>query len=285
MSITLWKPEPDVLVHQALGKLAEECAELSQALARCLIQGYHEEEPVTHKLNRIQVREEVADVKAAMRWLSELTNEQWGESPREARKLAGFQQWQHMLEADPPATSLAPTHETTFAAEMMERAETCPICAETFKPDDLCATDIEMGTCHAACLEGSPVVDLNTGEETGGKVDTYPYSEVMEPSPASKDRLRFRMIGGTCSLADCPPGPFLFNGHLGFKTEYGSMSGKDLGDGNVAWSVSSYPDVYVMDSGEVFWGGVSSNDARASLAVQPVEILMPTPDPVAEAGE
>lgn len=100
MSITLWKPEPDVLIHQALGKLAEECAELSQALARCLIQGYHEDEPVTHKLNRIQVREEMADVKAAMRWLSQLVGEEWGESPREARKLAGFQQWQHMLEAD-----------------------------------------------------------------------------------------------------------------------------------------------------------------------------------------
>ncbi|MDJ1632710.1 hypothetical protein [Rhizobium rhizogenes] len=108
MSITLWKPEPDVLIHQALGKLAEECAELSQALARCLIQGFHEEEPVTHKLNRIQVREEMADVKAAMRWLQELVNEQWGESPREARKLAGFQQWQHMLEADTANPSPAP---------------------------------------------------------------------------------------------------------------------------------------------------------------------------------
>jgi hypothetical protein len=59
----------------------------------------------------------------------------------------------------------------------------CPICAEPFKPDDICASDITEGTCHAACLEGSPVVDLETGEETGGTVDTYPYSEVMEPAP------------------------------------------------------------------------------------------------------
>lgn len=68
----------------------------------------------------------------------------------------------------------------------------CPICAEPFKPNDICASDINEGTCHAECLEGSPVVDLETGEETGGKVDTYPYSEVspsMTPTtrPATGD--------------------------------------------------------------------------------------------------
>ncbi|MBO9099969.1 MULTISPECIES: nucleoside triphosphate pyrophosphohydrolase family protein [unclassified Rhizobium] len=100
MSITLWKPEPDPILHQALGKLAEECAELSQALAQCLIQGYHEEEPVTHKLNRTQVMEEVADVKAAMRWLFDVLDEPFkGESARERRKLDGFKNWQAMLEA------------------------------------------------------------------------------------------------------------------------------------------------------------------------------------------
>lgn len=56
----------------------------------------------------------------------------------------------------------------------------CPICDEPFKPTDNCAMDIELGTCHAACLEGSAVIDLDTGEETGGEVDTYPYSEVMD---------------------------------------------------------------------------------------------------------
>lgn len=78
--------------------------------------------------------------------------------------------------------------------------------------------------------------------------------------------------GAAVSLATCPPGPFLFNGHLGFKTEYGAMSGKDAGSGQVEWSVSSYPDVYVMDSGETFWGGVSSQEDRAALLVNPVEL-------------
>ena len=64
----------------------------------------------------------------------------------------------------------------------------CPICAEPFKPDDICADDITEGTCHAACLEGSPVVDLNSGDELpDGKIDTYPYSEVMDPPPQDRE--------------------------------------------------------------------------------------------------
>ncbi len=43
-------------------------------------------------------------------------------------------------------------------------ADVCPICAVTFKPDDMCQTDIELGTCHAECLDGSPLVNLETGE-------------------------------------------------------------------------------------------------------------------------
>lgn len=56
----------------------------------------------------------------------------------------------------------------------------CPICAKPFKVDDICATDISEGICHAACLEGAPVVDLETGEETGGKADTYRYGDDAE---------------------------------------------------------------------------------------------------------
>lgn len=53
----------------------------------------------------------------------------------------------------------------------------CPICAVPFKDGDLCAMDITEGTCHAACLEGSPVVDLETGEPTYGPVSTYRWSD------------------------------------------------------------------------------------------------------------
>lgn len=55
--------------------------------------------------------------------------------------------------------------------------DTCPICAEPLLDDDICATDITMGICHAACLEGSPTVDLQTGEPTEGPVDTFRYGD------------------------------------------------------------------------------------------------------------
>lgn len=40
----------------------------------------------------------------------------------------------------------------------------CPICDVPFKPNDLCATEITEGVCHAACLEDSDIVDLDSGE-------------------------------------------------------------------------------------------------------------------------
>ncbi|MBV5271165.1 MAG: hypothetical protein JZU55_16270 [Afipia sp.] len=51
--------------------------------------------------------------------------------------------------------------------------ENCPVCDEPMKPFDILATDIELGACHAECLKDSPVVDLDTGEETGGEITTF----------------------------------------------------------------------------------------------------------------
>jgi NTP pyrophosphatase (non-canonical NTP hydrolase) len=62
-----------------------------------------------------------------------------------------------------------------------DEAERCPICDEAFKPENLCATDIELGTCHAACLEGSPVVNLDTGEPTTGAIHTYRFHSLAKP--------------------------------------------------------------------------------------------------------
>lgn len=62
-------------------------------------------------------------------------------------------------------------------AEEGDDIERCPICAVPFKPDDMCATDIELGTCHAACLEGSPTVDLETGEPIEGPIPAFRYDE------------------------------------------------------------------------------------------------------------
>jgi phage terminase Nu1 subunit (DNA packaging protein) len=108
MSITLWKPEPDVLIHQALGKACEEASELANILARCLIQGLNESEPVSGKRNRQALFEEIADLDAAVQWLRELVNDEY-DGDRADRKLNGFRRWQCMLEADLAATSTGGT--------------------------------------------------------------------------------------------------------------------------------------------------------------------------------
>lgn len=96
--INPWRPEPDTVLHQALGKTAEECTELAGAAVRCLIQGYVESEPITGKHNYIHVREEIADVLAVIDWLIEVRPELNARgSARYQRKLDGFREWQEML--------------------------------------------------------------------------------------------------------------------------------------------------------------------------------------------
>lgn len=56
--------------------------------------------------------------------------------------------------------------------------ENCPVCDQPLEPDDICANDIELGICHAECLKDSPVVDLDTGEETGGEISNFRYGAV-----------------------------------------------------------------------------------------------------------
>ncbi|MGO7148963.1 hypothetical protein ACCS52_26365 [Rhizobium ruizarguesonis] len=98
--INPWMPEPNAVVHQALGKLGEEVGELSQIVARCLIQGFTASEPVTLKANRDRTAEEIVDVEAAIQWLKEVTNlgihEDWVEA-RRIKKLEGFRRWQAMI--------------------------------------------------------------------------------------------------------------------------------------------------------------------------------------------
>lgn len=107
MSITLWKPEPDVIIHQALGKACEEATELAGILARCLIQGLDQSEPATGKPNRKALSDEISDLDAAVQWLRELIGDEYDEE-RADRKLKGFRQWQRMLEADMATPSPQP---------------------------------------------------------------------------------------------------------------------------------------------------------------------------------
>ncbi|MUO84851.1 hypothetical protein [Agrobacterium vitis] len=71
------------------------------------------------------------------------------------------------------------------AAEAKDEPLRCPICDIAFQSKDICASDIEMGTCHADCLKGSPVVDLDTGDPLpGGKINTFLFGDDEEKRAA-----------------------------------------------------------------------------------------------------
>lgn len=59
-----WQPITDAKDLKHLGKLSEEVGELGAAIARCIIQGIDESEPVTGKVNRVWLEDEIADVLA-----------------------------------------------------------------------------------------------------------------------------------------------------------------------------------------------------------------------------
>lgn len=98
--ITLWLPESRTVIHQALGKGAEEAAELGKILARCLIQGMDALDPKTGIHNLGALADELADMEAVIEWLFELLPlDVDTHNTRAGRKLEGFRRWQEMLEA------------------------------------------------------------------------------------------------------------------------------------------------------------------------------------------
>ena len=60
----------------------------------------------------------------------------------------------------------------------------------------------------------------------------------------------------TCTLGKCPPGLFLFEGILCFKSEYLTALGR--------------VEAYVVSSGEFFVGGTKTEEERRGLMVLPV---------------
>jgi len=98
--ITLWLPESRTVIHQALGKGAEEAAELGKILSRCLIQGMGASDPKTGVPNLTALADELADMEAVIEWLFELLPLDVNtHNTRAGRKLDGFRRWKEMLEA------------------------------------------------------------------------------------------------------------------------------------------------------------------------------------------
>lgn len=95
--ISPWFPEQDQIRLAVLGKLIEECNELSGRAARCIIQGLDEVDPDTKRTNREELEREAADVAACM----EIAREVLGIVPSDGRSLKkaiGFRRWHRLIE-------------------------------------------------------------------------------------------------------------------------------------------------------------------------------------------
>lgn len=93
-----WHPMQRPIDLKHLGKLGEEANELGAAINRCIIQGIDEREPITHKLNRDWLQDEIADVLANI----ELVREHFGLDAvsirvRAERKKIHLRGWHSML--------------------------------------------------------------------------------------------------------------------------------------------------------------------------------------------
>jgi hypothetical protein len=93
-----WQPIQDKPLQAALGKLAEELAEAGAAVARCLIQGLDECEPVTKVPNRVWLENELADVQAAAAIvMTHYELDQKRMLVRQIRKMEHLTEWRRML--------------------------------------------------------------------------------------------------------------------------------------------------------------------------------------------
>ena len=93
-----WQPEQDRIRLAVLGKLLEELGEATAIVARCIIQGIDEYEPVTKKLNRAELLKELADVAATSLMAAELFQLDSVETYRRVqRKVAHLRAWHEMI--------------------------------------------------------------------------------------------------------------------------------------------------------------------------------------------
>jgi hypothetical protein len=98
MPLNPWVPMSRPIDLKHIGKLQEELGEAAAAASRCVIQGIDESEPVTGKVNRTWLQEELADVLANI----ELNVEHFALDAaeierRKERKKAHLRAWHGLL--------------------------------------------------------------------------------------------------------------------------------------------------------------------------------------------
>jgi hypothetical protein len=95
-----WNPITAPIALKHLGKLGEELGEAQSAVSRCIIQGVEECEPVTGKVNRVWLEDELADVIANIELVQDFFGlDQQRMFERILRKKEHLRQW-HMMLAD-----------------------------------------------------------------------------------------------------------------------------------------------------------------------------------------
>lgn len=94
-----WVPMTNLLDLKHLGKFGEELGECSAAVSRCIIQGIDGAEPVTGKINRDWLEDEIADVLNNMNLVVEHFNlDAVKIKARLRKKRALLRIWHGMLE-------------------------------------------------------------------------------------------------------------------------------------------------------------------------------------------
>lgn len=98
MTISPWQPTTDKTDLAVLGKLAEELGEAQQIVARCIIQGIWEADPVTGEPNIEMLEKELADVEACTAIAIDRFDLDYAKmSDRVNVKEAGFKEWHKLL--------------------------------------------------------------------------------------------------------------------------------------------------------------------------------------------
>lgn len=92
-----WHPMADPIDLKHLGKFGEELNECGAAVSRCIIQGIDEAEPVTGKINRVWLEDEIADVLAGAELNVERFKLDWGRiRARKERKKEHLRAWHRL---------------------------------------------------------------------------------------------------------------------------------------------------------------------------------------------
>lgn len=96
-----WQPITKPIDLKHLGKFGEELGECIAAVCRCIIQGIDEKEPVTQKLNREWLEDEIADIQAGAELCIQHFNlNRQRIMERREKKLWHLRRWHQMLKRD-----------------------------------------------------------------------------------------------------------------------------------------------------------------------------------------